>query len=122
PLTARVAVNRLWKLFFGYGIARSLEESGTQGQLPTHPELLDWLATEFMASGGLKAPDSPQGPQNQRANAPRSPWNIKHLVRLMVLSSAYRQSSVETPALRERDPFNKLFARQSRWRLDAEFV
>jgi hypothetical protein len=119
PLTARVAANRLWKLFFGYGIARSLEESGTQGQLPTHPELLDWLAVEFMASGGRKAPDSPR---NQGANAPRSPWDIKHMIRLLVLSSAYRQSSVETPALRERDPFNKLFARQSRWRLEAEFV
>lgn len=99
PLTARVAANRLWKLFFGYGIARSLEEAGAQGQLPTHPELLDWLAVEF-----------------------RDSWDVKKLVRLMVTSSTYRQSSVETPATRERDPFNKLFARQSRWRLDAEFV
>jgi mono/diheme cytochrome c family protein len=99
PLTARVVVNRLWKLFYGYGIARSLEESGTQGQLPTHPELLDWLASEF-----------------------QSKWDIKHMVKLMVTSTTYRQSSVETPALRERDPLNKLFARQSRYRLDAEFV
>jgi hypothetical protein len=99
PLTARVAANRLWKLFYGYGIARSLEESGTQGQLPTHPELLDWLASEF-----------------------KDGWNVKKLVRLLVTAQAYRQSSVETPAVRERDPFNKLFARQSRWRLDAEFV
>ena len=99
PLTARVAANRLWKLFFGYGIARSLEETGTQGQLPTHPELLDWLAVEFQAS-----------------------WDVKHHVRLLVTSGAYKQASVETPASRERDPFNKLFARQSRWRLEAEFV
>ena len=99
PLTARVTVNRLWKLFFGYGIARSLEESGTQGAWPTHPELLDWLATEF-----------------------QNGWDVRKMVRLMVTSSAYRQSSVEMPAARERDPFNKLFARQSRWRLDAEFV
>jgi hypothetical protein len=99
PLTARVAVNRLWKLFHGYGIARSLEESGTQGQLPTHPELLDWLAGEFQTK-----------------------WDIKQMVKLMVTSATYRQSSVETPALRERDPLNKLFARQSRYRLDAEFV
>jgi hypothetical protein len=99
PLTARVAANRLWKLFFGHGIARSLEESGTQGQLPTHPELLDWLAVEF-----------------------REKWDVKHLVRLMVTSAAYRQSSAESPALRERDPTNKLLARQSRWRLDAEFI
>lgn len=99
PLTARVAVNRLWKLFYGHGMARSLEESGTQGQLPTHPELLDWLAAEF-----------------------REKWDIKHLVRLMVTSSTYRQSSAESPILRERDPMNRLFARQSRWRLDAEFI
>jgi mono/diheme cytochrome c family protein len=99
PLTARVAVNRLWKLFHGYGLARSLEESGTQGQLPTHPELLDWLAAEF-----------------------QSKWDIKQMVKLMVTSATYRQSSVETPAMRERDPVNKLFARQSRYRLDAEFV
>jgi mono/diheme cytochrome c family protein len=99
PLTARVAVNRLWKLFYGYGIARSLEESGAQGQLPTHPELLDWLAIEF-----------------------KDGWDVKKTVRLMVTSQAYRQSSIETPASRERDPFNKLFARQSRWRLEAEFI
>ncbi len=99
PLTARVAVNRLWKLFYGYGIARSLEESGTQGQLPTHPEMLDWLASELQTR-----------------------WDIKQMIKLMVTSATYRQSSVETPALRERDPLNKLFARQSRYRLDAEFV
>jgi len=99
PLTARVFVNRLWKLFYGHGIARSLEESGTQGQLPTHPELLDWLAAEFQTK-----------------------WDVKHLVRLMVTSSTYRQISVETAALRERDPINRYFARQSRWRLDAELV
>ena len=99
PLTARVTVNRLWKLFYGSGIARSLEESGAQGELPTHPELLDWLAAEFQAK-----------------------WDVKHIVRLMVTSSTYRQSSVETAQVRERDPANKLFARQSRFRLDAEFI
>jgi hypothetical protein len=99
PLTARVFVNRLWKLFYGHGIARSLEESGAQGQLPTHPELLDWLAAEFQ----------------QR-------WDVRHLVRLMVTSSTYRQSSVESALHRERDPNNRYYARQSRWRLDAEFV
>jgi hypothetical protein len=99
PLTARVFVNRLWKLYFGRGIARSLEESGAQGELPTHPELLDWLAAEFRAG-----------------------WDVKKVVRLMVLSSTYRQSSAETPAVREKDPANRLFARQGRWRLDAEFV
>jgi hypothetical protein len=99
PLTARVAVNRLWKLFYGYGLARSLEESGTQGELPSHPELLDWLAAEFQTK-----------------------WDVKQMVKLMVTSATYRQSSVETPAMHECDPMNKLFARQSRYRLDAEFV
>jgi hypothetical protein len=99
PLTARVTANRLWRLFFGYGIARSLEETGAQGQLPTHPELLDWLACEF-----------------------KTGWDVRALVRLIVTSSAYRQSSAETPAVRERDPMNKLFARQTRQRLDAEFI
>ncbi len=99
PLTARVTVNRLWKLFFGRGIARSLEESGTQGEWPTHPELLDWLAAEFQSN-----------------------WDIRHIVRLMVTSSTYRQASTERPDLRERDPLNLLLARQNRFRLDAEFV
>ncbi len=99
PLTSRVAVNRLWRLFYGNGIARSLEESGTQGPLPSHPELLDWLAAEFQTK-----------------------WDVRHMIRLMVTSSTYRQSSAETPAIRERDLTNKLFARQTRGRLDAEFV
>jgi hypothetical protein len=92
-------VNRLWKLFYGQGIARSLEESGTQGEWPTHPELLDWLAAEF-----------------------QSTWDVKHIVRLMVTTSAYRQSAQERAYLRERDPLNRLLARQSRFRLDAEFI
>jgi len=99
PLTARVTANRLWKLFFGAGIARSLEETGAQGEQPTHPELLDWLASEF-----------------------QNGWSVKRLIRLMVTSAAYRQSSAETAAARERDPFNKLLSRQARYRLDAEFV
>jgi hypothetical protein len=99
PLTARVTANRLWRIFFGYGIARSLEETGIQGELPTHPELLDWLASEL-----------------------KSKWDVRALVKLIVTSSAYRQASMETPAVRERDPVNKLFARQTRQRLDAEFI
>ena len=100
PLTARVFVNRLWKLFFGVGISKSLDDFGVQGEWPTHPELLDWLAAEFMGSG----------------------WDVKHLVRLMVSSRTYRQSSQATEKLRERDPFNRLYARQARFRIDAEMV
>ena len=100
PLTARVFVNRLWKLFFGWGLARNLDDLGLQGEAPTHPDLLDWLAAEFVDSG----------------------WDVKHMVRLMVTSRAYRLSSVPSQALVELDPQNRLFARQSRWRLEAEFL
>jgi hypothetical protein len=100
PLTARVMVNRLWKLMFGRGLVTTLGDFGAQGQVPTHPTLLDWLATEFVESG----------------------WDIKHMMKLMALSNVYRQSSDVTPAALNRDPHNKLLARQGRWRLDAEFV
>ena len=100
PLTARAFVNRLWALFFGTGLSRVLDDLGAQGEPPVHPELLDWLALEFMDSG----------------------WNVKHLVKLIVTSNTYRQSSKPTEVLRERDAYNRLLARQSRWRLDAEVV
>lgn len=100
PLFARVFVNRLWKLFYGQGIVKTLDDFGSQGTWPTHPELLDWLAIEFRASG----------------------WNVKHMIRLMVTAKTYRQSSRVTPELRELDPYNKLLARQSRYRLDAEMI
>ncbi|MBL8850673.1 MAG: PSD1 domain-containing protein, partial [Planctomycetaceae bacterium] len=99
-LTARVFVNRLWSLFFGAGLSRSLEDFGGQGQPPTHPELLDNLAVEFIDSG----------------------WDIKHVVRLIVTSNAYRQSSAAAPDLLARDPDNHLLARQGRWRVPAETI
>jgi hypothetical protein len=100
PLTARAFVNRLWKLYFGRGISRVLDDLGAQGEWPTNPELLDWLAVEFRESG----------------------WDVKHMVRLIVTSRAYRQSSQASEELRERDPANLLCARQSRFRLEAEMV
>jgi hypothetical protein len=100
PLTARVFVNRLWKVAFGQGLVRNLDDFGTQGTPPTHPELLDWLATEFVRTG----------------------WDIKGILKLMVMSNAYRQSSVVPKAVREKDPGNIWLARQNRFRLDAEFV
>jgi hypothetical protein len=100
PLTARVFVNRLWKLYFGAGLCRTLDDFGTRGDWPTHPELLDWLAAEFRDSG----------------------WDVKHTVKLMVMSRAYRQSTVASEKLRARDPENRLLARQSSFRLDAEMV
>ncbi|MSU24679.1 MAG: DUF1553 domain-containing protein [Opitutus sp.] len=100
PLTARVAVNRLWKLFFGVGLVGTPADFGAQGEWPSHPELLDWLAVEFVEHG----------------------WDVKHLVRLIVTSATYRQSSVATAELLERDPQNRLLARGPRFRLPAEFV
>ncbi|MBI1373554.1 MAG: DUF1553 domain-containing protein [Phycisphaera sp.] len=100
PMTARVFVNRLWAMYFGAGIAKNLDDLGSQGEPPVHPELLDWLAVEFMDRG----------------------WDIKHMIKLMVTSSTYRQSSLAPTHLREVDPYNRLLARQSRFRLDAELV
>jgi hypothetical protein len=100
PLTARVYVNRLWKIAFGQGIVKNLDDLGMQGTLPSHPELLDWLATEFVKRG----------------------WDTKAMLKLMVMSSTYRQSSKASNEVRERDPGNVWLARQNRYRLDAEFV
>ena len=100
PLTARVFVNRLWYLFFGDGLSRTLDDTGSQGEWPTHPELLDWLAVEFIESG----------------------WDIKHIVRLIVNSSTYRQSSLVDADALERDPANRLLARQGRFRFPAETI
>ncbi len=100
PLTSRAYMNRLWKQFFGNGISNQPEELGAQGEPPTHPELIDWLAAEFMDSG----------------------WNVKHMVRLLVMSSAYQQDSRGRPELRDIDPNNRLLARQNPRRLEAEFV
>tara|TARA_R110002096_G_scaffold371455_14_gene564902 strand:- start:5049 stop:8033 length:2985 start_codon:yes stop_codon:yes gene_type:complete len=100
PLTARTFVNRLWKLFFGAGISKNLDDLGGQGVPPSHPELLDWLAVEFLESG----------------------WDVKHMVRLLLTSAAYQQTSVETAAMAKADPGNQWLTRQRRWRLEAEFV
>ena len=100
PLTARVYMNRLWAMYFGAGLSRVLDDFGLQGEWPTHPELLDWLATEFVDSG----------------------WDVKHMVRHMVMSSAYRQGSLARRDLDEVDPYNRLLARQTRFRLQAELV
>jgi hypothetical protein len=100
PLTARAVMNRLWKQFFGTGLSAVVDDLGAQGEPPSHPELLDWLAVEFIESG----------------------WDVKHMVRLLVGSATYRQDSRGRPELAEVDPANRLLAAQSPRRLEAEFV
>jgi hypothetical protein len=100
PLTARVFVNRIWQMHFGRGIVETSEDFGAQGSIPTHPELLDWLAVEFVESG----------------------WDVKALHRSIVTSATYRQSAIVTPELLQRDASNALYARGPRWRMTAEMV
>jgi hypothetical protein len=110
PLTARVTVNRWWAELFGHGIVSTVEDFGIKGEAPTHPELLDWLAVEFM-----EGTTSPIGSQVR-------PWSFKHVLRQMVTSSTYRQSSSRTPELVARDDRNLLYARGPRLRMDAEMI
>jgi hypothetical protein len=100
PLTARVVMNRQWEAFFGRGLVRTMEDFGFQGELPTHPQLLDWLAVEFMKRG----------------------WSMKEMHKLIVMSATYRQSNRVTPELVQRDPNNLLLARGPRFRVEAETV
>jgi hypothetical protein len=100
PLVARVFVNRLWKLLYGQGLVKSLDDFGAQGAWPSHSQLLDWLALEFIDSG----------------------WNVKHILRMMACSGTYRLSSAAPASARDRDPDNKFLSRQGRFRLDAEMV
>jgi hypothetical protein len=100
PLTARVTVNRTWQQYFGVGLVKTAEDFGAQGQLPTHPDLFDWLAVDFVESG----------------------WDVKRLHKQIVMSATYRQSSQVTPELLARDPDNELFTRGPRFRIDGEMV
>lgn len=100
PLTARVIVNRLWAEIFGHGLVETLEDFGTQGALPSHPQLLDWMAVELIESG----------------------WDVQHVLRLIVSSATYQQSSRTTTGLQQSDPNNRLYARGPRFRMKAEVI
>jgi len=123
PLTARTAVNRFWKQFFGAGLANPVDDLGLQGEWPSHPELLDWLAVEFMRPNANVPPASRRaGAETRQDSGGTLAWDVKHIIRLIVTSSTYRQSSKLRPELREIDPNNRLLASQNPRRLDAEFV
>jgi len=114
PLTPRVTVNRIWQAYFGLGLVETDDDFGKQGSAPTHPELLDWLAARFTGISGSKFQVS--GSSNPK------PWSLKDLHRLIVTSATYRQSSHARPELKAIDPRNRLLARQSRLRLEAEAI
>jgi hypothetical protein len=141
PLTARVAVNRFWQWHFGRGLVNTGDDFGTQGEPPSHPELLDWLASEFMqpSIGDLSAPTGNQPPgkaggslaqeapgsaggSSEIAPGSAGRWRMKRLHKLIVMSATYRQSSAARPELYQRDPYNTWLARQNRLRFEAEVV
>ena len=116
PLTARVTVNRMWALFFGNGLVKTLNDFGSQGDWPSHPEMLDWMAAQFR-DGGPVSNGARRGPKRTV-----TPWNTKEFVRLILTSATYRQTAAVTPGLLEKDRYNRWLARGPRIRLDAEFV
>src|SRR5260221_9148617 len=141
PLTARVIVNRFWEQYFGRGIVETVEEFGKQGEPPSHRDLLGWLACELMgpseklnrssfeppAASTIQPTNAStlqrsNAPTLQRSNAPTPPWSLKHIHRLIVTSATYRQNSQVTPEIYQRDPYNRLFARGPRVRLEAEMI
>ncbi|HXJ76776.1 MAG TPA: DUF1553 domain-containing protein, partial [Candidatus Dormibacteraeota bacterium] len=117
PTTARVVVNRLWQAYFGTGLVSTPEDFGMQSEPPSHPELLDWLACELMEP-------TPEGEARNSAlpTGPRIAWGLKHIHRLIVTSSAYRQDSKVSPQLYTKDPYDRLLARGPRFRVEAEIV
>ncbi|MBI1841605.1 MAG: DUF1553 domain-containing protein [Verrucomicrobia bacterium] len=114
PLTARVTVNRYWAMVFGAGLVKTSNDFGSQGERPSHPELLDWLACEFMdpQTGGRDAFGKPMA----------HPWDVKHVLRLILTSATYRQSSTVGRQALEKDPYNRLISRGPRFRLEAELI
>ncbi len=119
PLTARVTVNRYWAMLFGTGLVKTANDFGSQGEWPSHPELLDFLATRFR-DGGSVGPAT--GPRRGSKTPQLKPWSVRDLLRLIVTSATYRQAATVTPDKLTRDPYNRLFTRGPRLRLDAEYI
>lgn len=125
PLTARVTMNRIWKNLFGQALVTSIDDFGTRGDKPSHPELLDWLAAEFVTGSDISkiAPSPPGGATLQAPPLPRGGnWSVKRMIKLIVQSETYRQSSQPRRELVEQDPRNTLLARQNRFRVEAEVL
>jgi mono/diheme cytochrome c family protein len=123
PTTARSLVNRIWQAYFGIGIVATSEDLGKQSEAPSHPELLDWLAVEFMeGEAGARERGSAGDKKNSAGSLAPSPWSLKSIHRLIVTSATYRQSSKVTPELLAKDPYNRLLARGARFRVEAEAV
>jgi hypothetical protein len=126
-LTSRVAVNRIWQMLFGEGLVKTAEDFGAQGELPSHPELLDYLAATFKDGETERQGDEETGRQGDRETGKiRNPqsmaWDVKALLKTIVMSATYRQSSKLSPQLQQRDPDNRLLARGPRFRLQAEMI
>src|SRR5262245_8102844 len=122
PLTSRVAVNRFWQMLFGAGLVRTTEDFGTRGELPSHPELLDWLAVEFRDGATHARGAGAKNPQSASRNGRKPQWDVKALLKTIVMSATYRQSSKITPQSEQRDPDNRFLARGPRFRLPAEMI
>lgn len=125
PLTSRVAVNRVWQMLFGTGLVKTVDDFGQQGEWPTHPALLDWLAVDFqrgLAVNGRSRTESSRSGADVPLSSRELAWDTKRLIRLITTSAAYRQSSKTTPELQQRDPENRLLARGPRFRLSAEMI
>jgi mono/diheme cytochrome c family protein len=128
PTTARAIVNRIWQSYFGTGIVATSEDFGMQSETPSHPELLDWLAVELMdgrygtGSGGDLVGSAKRYSRGNPINAKSTDWSLKRIHRLIVTSATYRQSSAVKPEMLARDPYNRLLARGTRFRVDAELV
>jgi hypothetical protein len=124
PLMARVTVNRYWSLFFGTGLVKTINDFGSQGEWPSNPALLDWVAVQFRDGSETAAQAGHGTPKGQRSSAlaPVAAWDLKGLVRLILTSATYRQSAAVTPQKLELDPYNRLLSRGPRVRLDAEFI